>query len=166
VTQEVGGSRSQAPARARKLIQAEGAVLALGILLRLYLAVVNSEANDDHLTVIRIIADEHRLPRLRDAWEGFQPKLYHVTVAFLWDLSPIHSVGVQIRIAQLVSCAAGIATLFVLRRALIRRGLSQPMRVLAFALVALNPKLCGLNAQATNDSFVILFATLALDQGW
>ena len=46
----------------------ERIVLSLGILLRVYLAVVNGEANDDHLTVIRIIADENRLPRLREAW--------------------------------------------------------------------------------------------------
>jgi hypothetical protein len=163
---EVDGQPMESMPVSRRLIQVEWAVLTLGIVLRLYLSVVNSEANDDHLAVIRIIADQHRLPRLRDAWEGFQPKLYHVPVAILWNLSPIHSVGAQIRIAQLVSCAAGIATIIVIRRALMRRGLSQPIGLLAFALVALNPKLSGLNAQATNDSFVILFATLALDQGW
>ncbi len=148
-----------------KLRSLEGTVLAVGVLLRVYLALVNTEANDDHLTVIRIIAQQHRLPRLRDAWEGFQPKLYHVPVAVLWNLSPWRSPTVQLRIAQLVACAAGIATLFVVRRALIRRGTSPPSRVLAFALVTLNPTLIGLNAQATNDSFVILFATVALSEG-
>ena len=141
------------------------AVFAIGSLLRLYLAVVNSEANDDHLAVIRIIADEHRLPRLLDAWEGFQPKLYHVTAAILWNLSPWQSSGVRVRIAQLVSCAAGIATLFIVHRALGQRSMSPSVRLLAFALVALNPTLIGLNAQATNDSFVILFVTLALYEG-
>ena len=96
--------------------------MAVGVLLRVYLALVNTEANDDHLTIIRIIAQQHRLPRLRDAWEGFQPKLYHVPVAVLWNLSPWQSPTVQLRIAQLVACAAGIATLFVVRAALIRAG--------------------------------------------
>jgi len=140
-------------------------VLSLGVLLRLYLTVTNTEANDDHLTVIRIIADQHRLPRLREAWEAFQPKLYHASVALLWDLSPWQAPGVRVRIAQLVSCAAGIATLFVIRRALIRRRVSTWVRLLALALVTLNPTLIGLNAQATNDSFVILFGTLALACG-
>ena len=145
----------------------ERIVLSLGILLRVYLAVVNGEANDDHLTVIRIIADEHRLPRLREAWEGFQPKLYHGSVALLWTLSPWQASGVRVRIAQLVSCAAGIATLFVVRRALkMRRRLSNSVRLLALALVALNPTLIGLSAQATNDAFVILFGTLALTSGF
>jgi hypothetical protein len=142
----------------------EHGVLALGVLLRLYLAVVNREANDDHLSVIRSIAFQHHLPRLREAWEGFQPKLYHVSVAMLWILSPWQSSTARILIAQLVACAAGIATLFIIRAALIRRDESPPIRLLAFALVALNPALIGLSAQATNDSFVIMFSTLALDR--
>jgi hypothetical protein len=137
-------------------------VLLLGVLLRLYLALVNAEANDDHLTVIRIIADDHRLPGLREAWEGFQPKLYHASVALLWDLSPWRTFIVRVRIAQLVSCAAGIATLIVIYGALIRRNLSRQIRTLTFSLVALNPTLIGLNAQATNDSFVILFGALSI----
>ncbi len=36
------------------------------------------------------------------------------------------------------------------------------LKILAFGLVALNPKLIGINSQATNDSFVILFSTAAL----
>jgi hypothetical protein len=136
----------------------------LGVLLRLYLAGVNREANDDHLSVIRIIAFQHHLPRLREAWEGFQPKLYHVSVAMLWILSPWQSSTARILIAQLVACAAGIATLFIIRAALIRSDVSPPIRLLAFALVALNPALIGLSAQATNDSFVIMFSTLALDR--
>ena len=83
-----------------KLRSLEGTVLAVGVLLRVYLALVNTEANDDHLTVIRIIAQQHRLPRLRDAWEGFQPKLYHVPVAVLWNLSPWQSPRVLLRIAS------------------------------------------------------------------
>jgi len=140
-------------------------VLAAGALLRVYLSLVNGEANDDHLTVIRIIARQHRLPGLREAWEGFQPKLYHVATAILWDLSPWTSPAAQVRLAQLVACAAGIATLLVLYRILARWDIPPGVRLLTFSLVALNPTLIGLNAQATNDSFVILFATLALAEG-
>jgi len=151
---------------ARAIPRVEVGVFVLGVLLRLYLAVVNREANDDHLSVIRIIALQHHLPRVREAWEGFQPKLYHVSVAMLWNLSPWQSSTARIQIAQLVACVAGIATLFIVRNALISRGISPPIRLLAFALVALNPTLIGLNAQATNDSFVIFFSTLALDRAY
>jgi len=144
----------------------ERGVFGLGVVLRLYLAIVNREANDDHLSVIRIIAFQHHLPRLREAWEGFQPKLYHVTTAILWNISPWQSPTARVLIAQLVACAAGIATLFIVRNALIRHAVSPPIRLLAFALVALNPALIGLNAQATNDSFVIMFSTLALNRAY
>src|SRR5437867_9589054 len=83
-----------------------------------------------------------------------------------WNLSPWQSSTARIQIAQLVACVAGIATLFIVRNALISRGISPPIRLLAFALVALNPALIGLNAQATNDSFVIFFSTLALDRAY
>src|SRR5439155_1583563 len=102
----------------------ERGVFALGVMLRVYLALVNREANDDHLSVIRIIAFQHHLPRLREAWEGFQPKLYHVTTAILWNISPWQSPSARVVIAQLVACAAGIATLFIIRNALIRHGVS------------------------------------------
>jgi len=140
-------------------------ILVLGVLLRLYLAVVNAEANDDHLAVIKIIARRHRLPRLHEAWEGFQPKLYHTVVALLWNLNPWQYSVVEIRIAQLVSCTAGIVTLFVVQRALREWDISPSIRLLAFALAALNPTLIGINAQATNDSFVILFGSLTLFAG-
>lgn len=140
----------------------EWTILTIGVLLRVYLAAVNAEANDDHLAVIRIMSEEHRIPRLHDAWEGFQPKLYHLTVAMLWSLSPWESATLQVRLAQGVSCAAGIATLFVARAGLAQHQMSPSNRLLAFVLIALNPTLIGLNAQATNDSFVILFATISL----
>ena len=92
----------------------ERGVFALGVLLRVYLALVNREANDDHLTVIRIIAFQHHLPRLREAWEGFQPKLYHVTTAILWNISPWQSPTARVLIAQFVACAAGTGTLELL----------------------------------------------------
>jgi len=40
------------------------------------------------------------------------------------------------------------------------------VRFLSFSLLALNPALIGINAQATNDSFTILFGTMALYFGY
>jgi hypothetical protein len=56
----------------------------LGILLRVVLATVNLEANDNHIEVISVIADENRIPTVGEFWEAFQPKFYHVTVAVIW----------------------------------------------------------------------------------
>ena len=73
----------------------------------------------------------------------------------------------RIRSAQLVSCAAGIATLWTALVFLRREAdASAKVRYLSLALIALNSGLIGINAQATNDSFVILFVSLALFLGY
>ena len=142
------------------------AALIAGIVIRLWLAVVNTEANDPHLPVIAIMAFEHRVPTKGDAWEGFQPKLYHATVAVVWRAMSTRDPIVLARAAQLVSCAAGILTLLVLLRFL--RDRSPPGTwpgagsAATFAFAALNPGLLGISAQATNDAFVVLFASLTL----
>src|SRR5690349_6087654 len=132
------------------------AALALGIVLRIVLALVNRDANDPHLPVVRILAYEHRIPAKTEAWEAFQPKLWHATVAGIWNALSVRSVDAQIVTAQLVSCTAGILTLVVLWWFLRDRRESPAAKTIAFALVALSPGLVGINAQATNDSFVIL----------
>src|SRR5262245_35927735 len=142
-------------------------VFCFGSLLRLALAAVNLEANDNHLEVIAVIADENRIPDKVEFWEAFQPKLYHVTMATLWRGLRISSPLNRIRMAQLVSCAAGIATLWIALRFLHHSThLSAKVRCIALALVALNPGLVAINAQATNDSFVILFSSLSLMFGY
>ena len=142
-------------------------VFCLGSLLRVVLATVNLQANDNHVEVISVIADERRIPDKAEFWEAFQPKLYHVTVATLWRLLNISSPLNRIRLAQLVSCTAGIATLWIalvfLRSA---AHVSEKVCCLSFALIALNPGLIGINAQATNDSFVIFFVSLTLLFGY
>jgi hypothetical protein len=139
-----------------------------GVLLRVALALINWEANDRlHIEVIRIIADEHRIPDKDEVDEAFQPKLYHMVVAALWKIVPTQSLPLRIRIAQLVSCTAGILTLLVALHFIISQvKVSAKVRFIAFSLLALNPKLIGINAQATNDSFVILFASLSLYFGY
>jgi Dolichyl-phosphate-mannose-protein mannosyltransferase len=142
-------------------------VFLFGALLRLALALVNLEANDNHLEVIAAIADENRLPGREEMWEGFQPKLYHVAVAAVWKTLSGPSLPMRTRAAQLVSCAAGIVTLWLALMFLKSHAWGSPkVGCWSFALVALNPGLIGINAQATNDSFVILFVTLALYSGY
>jgi len=132
------------------------------------MALVNLEANDvDHAEVISIIADENRIPDKDEVGEAFQPKLYHATVAALWKIIPTQSPPIRIRIGQLVSCTAGVLTLLLaLRFFMSEIRVSAKVRFLSFSLLALNPKLIGINAQVTNDSFVILFASLALYFGY
>ena len=69
---------------------------------------------------------------------------------------------VQIRIANLVNCAAAIALLLVARSWLRRSSLPTPTVLMTFGFLVLNPRLVGIGSQATNDMFVILFGTLSL----
>ncbi len=137
----------------------------IGVVLRLTLACLNTEANDDHMPVIRTIAFEHRFPAVGEQWESFQPKLYHTTAALVLRTFDVQAPAAQVRIAQLIGCLAGLLTLVVAIRFFQRADLSPGARTAAIAFVSLNPALIGINAQATNDSFVILFGTVALAYG-
>jgi hypothetical protein len=142
-------------------------VLACGVILRVALALVNDEANDDHMSVIRIIAYENRMPEKHEGKEAFQPKLYHATVAALFKIVRPQSKRAQMILGQLVSCAAGILTLVLAYRFFMGEvEVSEKVRFISFAMLALNPPLIGINAQATNDSFVILFVSLAFYFAW
>jgi dolichyl-phosphate-mannose-protein mannosyltransferase len=142
-------------------------VFVFGVVLRVTLACLNWEANDDHLAVSRVIADEHRIPDKDELEEAFQPKLYHLIVAALWTGVPTQTPAIRIRLAQGVSCLAGLFVLRVVWRCVMSAAsLAAKARFLAFALVALNPSLIGINAQATNDSLVILFVSLSLYYGY
>jgi hypothetical protein len=137
-------------------------VFALAFALRLSLALINMDAFDPHIPVVKAIAYEHRIPGKDDMWEGFQPKLWYATVAMILQVVPTHNIKDITRIAQGVNVIAGMATLWLIFLFLRRLEISDRAKLIAFSLIALNPMLIGIDAQATNDSFVILFSTLAL----
>ena len=144
------------------------AVFIAGCALRIILSWLNRQANDDHMSIIRTIAFEGWVPGLKDDWQGYQPKLYHWTVALLLRLvAPwVRDSGeVDILIANLVNCAAAIALLLVARTWLRRLSLPTSTVLMVFVFLVLNPRLIGIGSQATNDTFVILFGTLSLYWG-
>lgn len=147
------------------------AVFVIAALLRISLAIVNRDANDNHFKVIRIIANEQRIPGKEEpeCLQCYHPKLYHFTTAkiinLLYDapVDPLTDLNAKRKItAQLTNALAGILTLIIVFFFLKKLPLSRTTSLLTFSLSALNPALIGINAQATNDSFVILFSTAAL----
>src|SRR5262249_14119177 len=94
--------------------------------------------------------------------------LYHLTIAAIFKAMaiPAEDQAGQVRVAQMVSSAAGIVILLVVLLLLRTLDLPERARFFAVALVALNPTLIGINAQATNDSFVYLFGPLSLYFGY
>jgi hypothetical protein len=66
---------------------------------------------------------------------------------------------VVLRFLRLIAAMRGVPA------ALESKGWPPPSAAIAFAAVALNPALVGTSAQATNDAFVILFASLTICSG-
>jgi hypothetical protein len=142
-------------------------VLVCGMILRVATAAVNREANDDHLSVIKIMAFEGRIPDKYETPQAYHPKLYHGTAAALVRLLPRQWPQLHETVSQLLSSLAGILTVLLAYRFFMKDiELSDKVRLVSFSLLALNPVLIGINAQATNDSFVILFGSLAFYFGW
>ncbi len=141
-------------------------ILACAILPRLLLSLVNQEANDDHLLVSRMIIETGVLPLAGDCWQCYQPKLFHQIVAFAIQTLGVERLAGQIVLAQLLNFFASVLTLLVLWRMTSFFPVRPAIRLIAFALVALNPRVNGISAQATNDSFVILFGSLVVYALW
>jgi hypothetical protein len=140
------------------------AVLVLAIFLRLALVIINRDANDTHWDVAMVIIEAGSLPTKSDCWECFQPKLYHVVFAKfiqVLGLSHLHPGKLNV-IGQTLSFVAGISTLALVGSFVRRMRLDTWKQLILFSLVALNPPLTAIHAQATNDSFAIFFSTLGL----
>ena len=141
------------------------AIFLLSVLLRLGLTLVNRQANDDHTKVVELILQTHQLPLWHACGECIQPKLFHFTAAMI-----IESIGLAnasrstlILAIQLINFVAGLISIVIIWIFIYKLPFrNEFLKLMAFALAALNPALIGINAQATNDTFAILFSTLAL----
>ena len=140
-------------------------VFLLSLCLRGAFTRYNRSANDDHIQVVRLILANNTLPTKSDCGECFQPKLFHYTVAKVIQMIGMTSAIEyrQVLIGQILNFFAGILTIAIVWIFISNYpGENRKLKLFSFSLVALNPVLIGINSQATNDSFVILFSTLAL----
>ena len=139
------------------------AILTAALLFRLSLALLNREANDDHMQVVHLILQQGSLPVKADCWECFQPKLFHFTVASLSRVLGVASPDGQILLAQFLNMLAGLLTLWALWQLLKKLNIGDTNgKLLAFGLLALNPNLLTTDIQATNDTFAIAFSSLVI----
>lgn len=140
-------------------------IFCISFILRLSLALVNRDFNDNHIYVARLIMLTHKLPTQDDAWEAYQPKLYHYIVAMFAErlnVSPWNKNGL-ILTGQFINFFAGLIILFIALTLIRTLPLAnERLKLIAFGLAALNPGLIAINSQATNDTFVILFSTLSI----
>jgi hypothetical protein len=137
----------------------------LSISLRVGLVWVNRQSNDNHMQVVQLMLASSRLPQKPDCWECFQPKLFHFTVTKVVQVLGLTGLSINglSLVAEIINLLAGLVTLAVAWVFIVRLPVKNKwLKLLAFGLVALNPVLIGINSQATNDTFAILFSILAI----
>ncbi|HEY4787705.1 MAG TPA: phospholipid carrier-dependent glycosyltransferase [Bacteroidales bacterium] len=138
-------------------------IFTLAVSFRIVLAAVNKGyANDNHLKVSTLILETGKIPEPQDCWECNQQKLYHFTVAKLWTFLQLNTDKERFLLAQLINAIAGIFTIVICWLFIKKQPFRESAKLLCFSLVALNPGLIAINAQASNDSFVILFGTIVI----
>ena len=138
-------------------------------ILRLGLALANREAFDDHIVVVNIILQTHKLPETADCPECFQPKLFYYVASTAIRFAHInlnHEDSIIIA-TQLLNFIAG-EMILILAYLLIKRMQvdHHEAGLITFALLAFNPALIAANGMASNDTFAILFSTLAIYFCW
>lgn len=144
-------------------------VFLLSTLLRFTLAIVNREANDDHLEVARIIMREGRLPGVDECLECFHPKLFHYAFALIFRAAGIdvNDITSQTILVQLINAFLGTILILIIWNFLNALSIeNESLKLIVFSLTAFNPDLIAITAQATNDTLSILFATLAIYSIW
>jgi len=115
--------------------------------------------------VVRFIMLTNKLPKKDAGGESFQPKLYHYVVAKVAKEMGVRAKDKNSLIVtgQMINFLAGTILLICVWIFIQRLSIgNQNIKLLTFAFVAFNPTLLGINGQATNDTFVILFSTLAI----
>lgn len=134
-------------------------IMLLAVVMRLWLAAYNADANDSHLEVIHRIMITGELPVAGDCWQCYQAKAFHYPAAVLLARLSIGNPIDQLQLLQYLNVALSVGTLGLLWVWLRERDLAGEWKLALFALIALNPRLAAINIQVTNDTLVIFAAT-------
>ncbi len=142
-------------------------IFLLSFFLRFSLASINRYANDHHFQVIQLIRTTHIIPdrNTPSCKQCYHPKFYYLSTAKLIDLLSLNKpmdYDYQRTFAQYVNALAGLITIGFIFSFLLKINLPKNIVLITTALIALNPRFVSINIQVTNDSFAILFSTLAI----
>jgi hypothetical protein len=131
-------------------------IFIFALALRLILAFINKEANDNHFEVVNWIVDKNEIPQNENCWECFQPKFFYLLDASIIKVFNIKAKFDRIRCMQLTNVVFSFFILLILWKFIRKQPVSFPIKAWCFALLAFNPCLVGINIQATNDTLEIL----------
>ncbi len=130
--------------------------------LRITLSFVNLEANDNHLLVSQKLMTENSLLSWSDCGSCYHPKLFHATAAGFMQAFKITNHNNQMILGQLLNTLAGLLALVFIALFIQQMNWKRNVQYIVFALIAFNPKIIAINSQFSNDTFVMLFATIGL----
>ncbi len=137
-------------------------IFVTALLLRLFLCLYNREANDDHMQVINLIVDKGFVPTKDDCAECFQPKFFYLFHAKAIELFHITSLTTRIVYVQLVNFIFSFFVLLISLKIILSVKTTSTVHTASFALLAFNPCFTGINAQATNDTAIILLGSCSI----
>ncbi len=137
-------------------------IFILSLSLRFILSLLNYEANDPHVEVVEWIINHNALPDKDNCWECFQPKLYYIINAGIIQMLGIDNRMDSILCMQMFNFVLSFFILFYLWKFIARQPFSEKIKIAAFAFLAFNPCLTGINIQATNDTPEILAGILTI----
>lgn len=142
-------------------------IFAIGVLLRLLLFVYNRVENgyDNHLETISYYAEHHRRPAPDACWQCYQPPLYYVVAAgvyqgALWANQSTYRAWKAVQGINTVLSAATLALLILLIRKCFP---NQPLLVRVVAAVAATlPRDIYASAMISNDYLLVFLTTCSV----
>ena len=137
-------------------------IFILATFLRFYIASANTQANDNHFEVINKISQTGELPGKKSCWQCYHAKFYHLTAHGLLTIFQIKDSIERLHFAQYINVVFGMLTILLFFRLLKYMAYNEWIKLIVFAIIALNPSMLGINTQCTNDTFAIFFSSLAI----
>jgi hypothetical protein len=136
------------------------------IALRLVVIRYATEASDDHMAPLDFIFASGRLPRLRDCFECYHPKLFYVLQADFFRGFSIIDRLTRLQMAALLDWLAVGVMAFALWVFLRWQRLSQLQRAVCFAVPVSAPGITLVCTQPSNDGLVIGLSSVAIVAYW
>ena len=140
-------------------------IFVIGVALRLFLFLINPPNNtyDDHLQVINIYANTHQVPTPSLCWECYQPPLYYVLSATVYNLAKVASANSFIawKFVQLINTVFSILVLVVALKILNRLNLSNTKMGLYFSFIAFLPVDIFTSSMIGNDYMLVFSAIVS-----
>ncbi|MBI1306315.1 MAG: hypothetical protein GC181_06845 [Bacteroidetes bacterium] len=128
---------------------------------RIWSAWVNNESNDDHVAVVLRILAHEKIDHRDSCWECFQPPLFYKAHAGLSVLTGASSRRELIQQMQESNVLISLITVLVIFLTLKRLRYSERFIRYAMVFSLICPAFFGVGIQGTNDTIVILLATIS-----